>query len=140
MSDVARIFIVDDEGALSEPLRRSLGKAGHRIVTARTGNEALHKFKPGFYELVIIDPCVAGMHGFHVLNTIVQQDREVTIIFHTAYPDLKKDFRSWIADMIVSKSEDPEEVVRKIGRFLSRRKKRGTKRQQKSSDNRELLI
>ena len=67
---MARIMVIDDEPLICEMLQVVLSRAGHDVLTASNGIEALHLIgEDGAVELVIADIVMPEMDG---LETIVQ--------------------------------------------------------------------
>ena len=67
-----KILVVDDEPAMVGALGALLGQAGHRIVAAYDGEEALRRFRSDAPDLVLLDLAMPGMDG----ATVVQKIRE----------------------------------------------------------------
>jgi DNA-binding response OmpR family regulator len=67
-----KILVVDDEPAMVGALGALLGQAGHKIVAAYDGEEALRRFRSDTPDLVLLDLAMPGMDG----GTVVQQIRE----------------------------------------------------------------
>lgn len=67
-----KILVVDDEPAMVGALGALLGQAGHRIVAAYDGEEALRRFRTDAPDLVLLDLAMPGMDG----ATVVQRIRE----------------------------------------------------------------
>src|SRR5262249_37460751 len=58
-----KILVVDDEPAMVGALGALLGQAGHRIVAAYDGEEALRRFRSDTPDLVLLDLAMPGMDG-----------------------------------------------------------------------------
>jgi DNA-binding response OmpR family regulator len=71
-NDPLKILVVDDEPAMVGALGALLGQAGHRIVAAYDGEEALRRFRSDAPDLVLLDLAMPGMDG----ATVVQRIRE----------------------------------------------------------------
>lgn len=63
-----RILVVDDEESILVPLEFLLTKAGHQVVLARTGEEALEALSRGTFDLLVLDLMLPGLDGFAVLK------------------------------------------------------------------------
>ncbi len=64
------ILVVDDEPAMVGVLGALLGKAGHRIVAAYDGDEALRHFASDPPDLVLLDLAMPGTDGAEVCRAI----------------------------------------------------------------------
>jgi DNA-binding response OmpR family regulator len=60
------ILVVDDEPAMVGALGALLGQAGHRIVAAYDGEEALRRFRGEQIDLVLLDLAMPGLDGAEV--------------------------------------------------------------------------
>jgi two-component system sensor histidine kinase/response regulator len=86
-SDPVSLLLVDDIPENLLALEATLAPLGHRIVTARSGEEALRQLlKVGDFAVVILDVQMPGMDGFETALAIRQRERssEVPILFLTA--------------------------------------------------------
>lgn len=69
-SSVARILIVEDEEADRRLLEAILERAGHEIVFAENGQEALEQFKASSIDLVVTDLHLPEVHGFELITVL----------------------------------------------------------------------
>ncbi len=76
-TDQGRILVVEDEELVRIALSRMLSAWGHTVVSAENGREALMKFRPGTFDIVISDLGMPDMMGWDVLRHI--RDREASI-------------------------------------------------------------
>ncbi|MGI8928129.1 MAG: response regulator transcription factor [Candidatus Limnocylindrales bacterium] len=66
MSEALTILVVDDEPAWMGALGTVLGRAGHRIVAAYDGDEALRRFRSDRVDAVLLDLAMPGLDGAEV--------------------------------------------------------------------------
>jgi DNA-binding response OmpR family regulator len=69
-----KILVVDDEPAMVGALGALLGQAGHRIIAAYDGEEALRRFRDDEPDLVLLDLAMPGLDG----ATVCRRIREVS--------------------------------------------------------------
>jgi two-component system KDP operon response regulator KdpE len=69
-SQQLKILVVDDEPAMVGALGALLGTAGHRIIAAYDGEEALRRFRDDQPDLVLLDLAMPGMDGATVCGRI----------------------------------------------------------------------
>lgn len=77
---MARILLVEDEPLLRKTLARVLRCAGHQIMQAKDGDEALARFSEARPELVITDLIMPGMDGFLTIQALLKLDSDVRIL------------------------------------------------------------
>jgi DNA-binding NtrC family response regulator len=75
---VARILIIDDEASIRKPLQIILERAGHEVVSAANGNEAVRLWRQRAGDMVITDihmPEKNGLEAIIELRHIAPQAR-----------------------------------------------------------------
>ncbi|MFC2004909.1 sigma-54-dependent transcriptional regulator [Chloroflexota bacterium] len=85
MKKKVKILIVDDEAIVRESLRDWLSDAGHQVLTAESGPQALEiieKEKPG---IAIVDLVMPGMDGIELLKRAKEIFPGIEVIIITAY-------------------------------------------------------
>jgi DNA-binding response OmpR family regulator len=65
-----KILVVDDEPAMVGALGALLGQAGHRIIAAYDGEDALRRFRDEEPDMVLLDLAMPGMDGATVCARI----------------------------------------------------------------------
>lgn len=80
-----RILVVEDEPGVRETLKMLLQLDGHKVVTARDGMEACHRYTPGDFDLVITDYSMPEMKGDELARTIKCLVPSQPILMLTAY-------------------------------------------------------
>lgn len=80
-----RILVVDDEPFVCEAVKLMLAYDGHAVETANGGPEALAKYHPDRFDLVITDYKMEGMKGDKLAEAIKQQAPTKPIILLTAF-------------------------------------------------------
>jgi CheY-like chemotaxis protein len=81
----AKILVVDDEPLIVDVLRRVLSKAGHTVVAAATGKEALKKALETRPDLVIMDIVMPEGDGYQAAVNIKRHPllHDIPVIFLT---------------------------------------------------------
>jgi CheY-like chemotaxis protein len=85
-----RILVVDDEPFVCEAVKLLLATDGHSVETAANGREALAKYDPAKFDLVITDFAMEGMKGDELAEKIKGRAPNKPIILLTAFPPEKK--------------------------------------------------
>jgi DNA-binding response OmpR family regulator len=115
------ILVVDDEETILDLLQINLNRAGYRVLTASTGNEAISTAKTSPVDLVLLDLQLPDMDG----NQVTEQIRKISsipIIFVTARgSDLDRILGlEKGADDYITKPFNPREVVARVRAVLRR--------------------
>ena len=64
------------------------------------------------------------MDGFEAMGKILNKDKDIPIIIHTAYSSYKDNFMSWAADAFIVKSSDLTELKNKIKEMITNKSQR----------------
>ncbi|HEX4895228.1 MAG TPA: response regulator [Solimonas sp.] len=67
---MARVMIVDDSPTDVQNLKGILTKAGHSVVEATSGQDALERVKSEKPDVVIMDVVMPGVNGFQATRTL----------------------------------------------------------------------
>ncbi len=123
-SSVERVLVVDDEPEIVALVAYHLGKAGYRLATASTGQDALEAARRERYSLIVLDLMLPGMSGFDVLEALRsdEQTRNVAVLMLTARREEQDRIRglSLGADDYLTKPFSPAELVLRVGAILRR--------------------
>jgi DNA-binding response OmpR family regulator len=118
-----KILAVDDESDLTMLCKMSLEHYGFEVDTFNDPEEALSKFKPGSYDLVILDIKMPKMDGFELYHKIKKKDNNANICFLTAselyYQEFrKKEYYALDKNMFIRKPIDNEELVKEVNKMI----------------------
>jgi DNA-binding response OmpR family regulator len=97
-----KVLIVDDEKDVADALRLGLERNGFQVVAYYDAAEALAAFKPGLFDLSIIDIRMPGMNGFELFRKIQKLDPGAKICFLTAFEMYKSEFQKLFPDLPVA--------------------------------------
>ena len=89
-----RVMIVDDEQDITTVFRIGLENNQFIVTTFNDPIEALSRFKPGLFDLLILDIRMPGMNGFQLYHKIRDIDDKVKVCFLTAYEEARGEFKS----------------------------------------------
>ena len=85
-----KLLLVDDEKDLTSLLYTILQKSGYEVVFFNDPLLALERFKPRYYDLMILDIRMPNMNGFELYRQIRRMDNRVKVCFLTAISEFKK--------------------------------------------------
>ena len=119
-----RILVVDDEPEIVALVAYHLAKAGYRVSTASSGQDALELARRDRPALMVLDLMLPGMSGFDVLEQLRldESTREVAVIMLTARREEPDRIRglSLGADDYLTKPFSPAELVLRVAAILRR--------------------
>jgi two-component system, cell cycle sensor histidine kinase and response regulator CckA len=83
------VLMVEDEPSVREFARRVLDRAGHTLLTAGNGDEALHVAESweGSIDVLLTDIVMPGMHGQVLAARLLRIRPDVRIIFMSGYAE-----------------------------------------------------
>jgi DNA-binding response OmpR family regulator len=88
-----RISVVDDEQDITTVLKRGLEHHGFAVDVFNDPQAALASFKPGHYDLMIIDIRMPKLNGFDLYRELKKKDGSVKVCFLTAFEIYYEEFR-----------------------------------------------
>ena len=84
------VLVVDDEEQLRRLAQRALSRAGLRVQTAASGEEAMAILNQGKrFDTIVSDLMMPGMGGMELLREVRSVDLDVPLIFLTGKPSLE---------------------------------------------------
>jgi len=123
--DNNRILVVDDEPDLTQVSTLALEYHGFKVDSFNDPQEALSKFEPGLYDLVILDIKMPNMDGFELYHEIKKKDNNAKVCFLTAselyYEEFrKKEYYALDRNMFIRKPIDNEELVKEVNKMIKK--------------------
>lgn len=118
---MSKIYVIEDEIAISKAIRLNLEAAGYEVVTAYNGDDVMTVLFDGqHFDLAILDIMIPGKNGFELLRPLT--DRGIPVIFLTAKSDVDSKvtgLSDGAEDYITKPFAMPELLVR-VGKVLER--------------------
>jgi PAS domain S-box-containing protein len=89
MSDVFRLFLVEDQDDIALLIRKALERAGHQVVCCRTAADALIVLGHSNFHLVLLDQRLPDMNGVQLLEVMNREGITTPVLMVTGYGDEK---------------------------------------------------
>lgn len=80
---MATIMVIDDEASIRSLLREVLEKAGHKVVEAKDGREALDLYQKNKADLLIMDLLMPEVDGLEATLQLTREYMDTKIIAMT---------------------------------------------------------
>jgi len=111
-----KVLLAEDNPINMAVVKRLLGKWGIDIVLATNGREAVEKFEPGKYDILLLDLEMPELDGTSALKEIRKFDQQVPIVAFTAavYENMYNDLREKGFNDFINKPFSPEDLYSKI--------------------------
>jgi DNA-binding response OmpR family regulator len=122
---MALVLVVDDEPDIRELVRINLEQAGHRVVTAADGDEALASVRKEAPDALFLDVRMPGTDGWAVLEELKAGSRrdlsEIPVFMLTAADEPEARLRGGIQGALqyITKPFDPRALVELLEETLS---------------------
>jgi DNA-binding response OmpR family regulator len=87
-----RVAIVDDEPDITAVLKMGLEQHGFSVDTFNDPQDALARFRPDVYDLMIIDIRMPKINGFDLYRELKKRDSKVRVCFLTAFEIYYEEF------------------------------------------------
>ena len=87
MSEVLRLFIVEDDDDIALLITKTLQRAGHEITRCRTAADALIVLGHNTFDLVLLDQRLPDMAGLELLDALAGEGIATPSLMVTAYGD-----------------------------------------------------
>ena len=86
-SNEKKVLIVDDEPDVTGTFKVGLEESGFKVETFNDPEMALSNFKPGKYDILLLDIKMPKMNGFELYEKIrkIDSDAKTKVCFITAY-------------------------------------------------------
>ena len=75
-----RVLIVDDQPDVAEGICALVQALGHQATGALSGLEAVDRFHPGRYDVVVIDIVMPAMNGLELIRHVRAIDPQTRIV------------------------------------------------------------
>ena len=118
---MAKILAADDAGFVRRWVARVLGDAGHEVIEAANGDEAIVRYKQHKPDVVLLDVLMPGPDGLAVLKEIRAHDPEARVAMLTTQGqvDIVVEARRLGAKDFIVKPCDAERLLAAVNRILS---------------------
>jgi CheY-like chemotaxis protein len=118
-----RVLVVDDEPDVLLATRLLLQNAGHTVLVARSGEEALHVIEEAEPDAVFLDLRMPGMDGMAVLKELAARSRldrtPVIVLSAHGSPDRVEQTVEVGARAYVTKPFKKEDLIRALDSVLT---------------------
>ena len=116
--------MVDDDPDVVFSMATCLESRGFVVDSYGSPDIALERFKPNYYDLLLLDVRMPGMTGFELYEEINKMDKRAHVIFITAfevyYEALKEIYPDLVPSSFIQKPISNDDLVWRIRRELNK--------------------
>jgi two-component system response regulator MprA len=84
---MSRVLVAEDSGTILLLLRKRLELAGHEVITAADGIDALERIGSEKPEVIVLDAMMPRMSGLEVLHRIRSDGDDTPVVIASAHRD-----------------------------------------------------
>jgi DNA-binding NtrC family response regulator len=123
---MAHILVVDDQSSMRLTLTALLKQAGHTLMQAGTGEDAIDKIGKNDFDVVITDLKLDKVTGLDVLRAAKQNNPQTEVIMLTGFGSVESAVAAMKAGAIdyLTKPFDTEELLLAVQRAMERQRLR----------------
>ena len=120
-----RILVVDDESDITFTLQAGLEDGGFDVDAFTDPELVLSSFKPGLYDLVLIDIMMPKMDGFEFYERLKSVDPGVKVCFLTASEMYREEIREEMEhstlnkDLFLQKPISTDDLIKEINKKIN---------------------
>ena len=112
---MANILLNEFDQSRHKLLRSQLEHRGHQVLSVDDVNDIIATLKEVTIDLMILD---LDNQSLDELIEFANRWKGIMIVFQTSCPVLKQDFRSWVADEVIRKCHNGENLLQAVVQLL----------------------
>jgi CheY-like chemotaxis protein len=117
---MARLLIVDDDPTIRHLIRRTLERAGHDMIEAENGRDALRQLAESHIDLVLLDLNMPQMEGVETVREMRRSFPKIKVIVISGVELIYLSGMQLLgADAALRKPFLPEELRQTVARLLA---------------------
>lgn len=113
-------MVVDDEPDITSTFKIGLERNGFQVDAYNNPQQALAEFRPGKYDLLLLDIRMPGMSGFELYHEMRSADVGVKACFLTAFETYRRELTPALDEVkcFVKKPVTLEDLIKKLNAIL----------------------
>jgi len=123
----ARVLIVEDEEKIRTMLNDAFRAAGHQVLDAANGSDALKSLESNEFDLMVCDLGLPELSGLHVARWVKEFRPDLPVIIATGFAEMitSEDYAKARIDEAISKPYAAADVLNCAHRILASRQSAG---------------
>ncbi len=118
---MAAILLAEDDESMRRFLKKALERAGHSVIDASQGDEALTELQLREFDLLLTDIVMPVMDGIELARRATEIDPEMKIMFITGFAAVALNAASQAPEdaKVLSKPFHLKDLVQEIDRVIA---------------------
>lgn len=118
---MAAILLAEDDDSMRRFLKKALERAGHTVVDASQGDEALTELQLREFDLLLTDIVMPVMDGIELARRAAEIDPEMSIMFITGFAAVALNAANQAPEdaKVLSKPFHLKDLVREVERVVA---------------------
>ncbi|NOX96417.1 MAG: response regulator [Alphaproteobacteria bacterium] len=118
---MAAILLAEDDESMRRFLKKALERAGHSVIDASQGDEALTELQLREFDLLLTDIVMPVMDGIELARRATEIDPEMKIMFITGFAAVALNAASQTPEdaKVLSKPFHLKDLVQEIDRVIA---------------------
>lgn len=111
-----RVLVVDDESTVVSVIQRTLERSGYDVDVCSGGQQALDRYQPNRFDLVLLDVMMPDLDGVQVLQRLRAADPQARVMLMTGHAEesVQARLREFPDVTVISKPFLPKELLEEI--------------------------
>ncbi len=118
---MTKLLVVDDEKNIRFLYKEEFQDEGYEVTVADSAAVAMEQIRQTKPDIIILDIKMPGTDGVEFMRKLKEEERDIPVVFCSAYASFKQDFRVWSSDAYVIKSADLTELKSVIKQFVGQK-------------------
>jgi CheY-like chemotaxis protein len=120
-----KILLVDDHAFLRDMYATKFTEAGHKVDSAGSATDALHKLEAAEFDVMLLDMIMPGMSGVELMEAVTEQfpDKKLKFIVLSNQgqeSDIEEAEQAGALGYIVKAEMIPSAVVKKVETLMKK--------------------
>lgn len=121
LENMAAILLAEDDDSMRRFLKKALERAGHTVIDASQGDEALTELQLREFDLLLTDIVMPVMDGIELARRAAEIDPEMKIMFITGFAAVALNAANQAPDdaKVLSKPFHLKDLVQEVDRVIA---------------------
>ena len=118
---IGKVLVVDDEVTVAKVVGKTLSRGGYEVELCHSGQGALDRYRPGSFDLVLLNVMMPDIDGVEVLRRIRALVPEAKVMLMTGHAEesIEARMRGFSDVVVLSKPFQPNQLIEEVRKVLA---------------------